>query len=111
MQSDWSSLTVAELQRQGKLLVEDGNHGENRPRPNEFEPTGVPFIRAADMDNGRVLFDTASRLNKTALARIRKGIGAPGDVLLSHKGTVGKVAFAPLDCEPFVCSPQTTFWR
>lgn len=63
------------------------------------------------MDNGRVLFDAASRINDVALARIRKGIGAPGDVLLSHKGTVGKVALAPLDCEPFVCSPQTTFWR
>ena len=63
------------------------------------------------MSDGRVLFESASRIDDTALARIRKGVGAPGDVLLSHKGTVGKVAFASLHCEPFVCSPQTTFWR
>lgn len=63
------------------------------------------------MDAGRILFSSASRINDTALARIRKGIGKPGDILLSHKGTVGKLATAPLDCEPFVCSPQTTFWR
>ncbi len=31
--------------------------------------------------------------------------------MLSHKGTVGKLAVAPESCEPFVCSPQTTFWR
>jgi type I restriction enzyme S subunit len=60
---------------------------------------------------GYVQFGFASRINDTARARIRKGIGAGGDVILSHKGTVGKIAFAPLDCEPFVCSPQTTFWR
>jgi type I restriction enzyme S subunit len=108
---EWTTRTVADLQQDGALLVEDGNHGEYRPRPDEFEPAGVAFIRAADMEGGRLLFQSASRINATALARIRKGIGRPGDVLISHKGTVGKVAFAPLDCEPFVCSPQTTFWR
>jgi type I restriction enzyme, S subunit len=102
---------VAELQQEGSLFVEDGNHGEYRPRPNEFSITGTPFIRAADLGDGRVLFDRAERINDVALARIRKGVGAPGDVLLSHKGTVGKVAQAALGCETFVCSPQTTLWR
>lgn len=103
--------TVAELQAEGILLVEDGNHGEYRPRPDEFIQDGVAFIRAADMDAGRVDFDAASHINDRARRRITKGIGAPGDVLLSHKGTVGKVAIVPGDAPPFVCSPQTTFWR
>ncbi len=111
MRADWPTLTVKELQDSGVLLVEDGNHGEYRPRPDEFVSDGVCFIRAADMDAGRILFAAASRINDVALRRIRKGIGKPGDILLSHKGTVGKLAVAPLDCEPFVCSPQTTFWR
>ncbi|MGI0133900.1 MAG: restriction endonuclease subunit S, partial [Candidatus Micrarchaeaceae archaeon] len=38
-------------------------------------------------------------------------IGAPGDILLSHKGTVGKIALVSANAPPFVCSPQTTFWR
>ncbi len=104
-------VTVSELQREGVLLVEDGNHGEYRPRQDEFVSVGIAFIRAADMENGRVLFDSASKINEIARQRITKGIGAPGDVLLSHKGTVGKVAFVPEDAPPFVCSPQTTFWR
>jgi len=111
MVSETRIATVADLQSEGALLVEDGNHGEYRPRPNEFVEDGVPFIRAADMEGGRVLFESASRISESALARIRKGIGKPGDILLSHKGTVGKVAKTPSDCEPFVCSPQTTFWR
>lgn len=103
--------TVAELQRQGLLLVQDGNHGEFRPRFDEFVENGVAFIRAADMDSGRVLFDSAAKINDTARRRISKGIGAPGDVLLSHKGTVGKTALVSQDAPAFVCSPQTTFWR
>lgn len=91
--------------------MEDGNHGEYRPRPDEFTDNGVAFIRAADMDAGTIDFKSASKINERARRRITKGIGAPGDVILSHKGTVGKVALAPKDAPPFVCSPQTTFWR
>jgi type I restriction enzyme S subunit len=111
MAGEWRRSKVADLQREGILLVEDGNHGEYRPRSDEFVHDGVSFIRAADMDNGRVLFDTASKINERARQRITKGIGAPGDVLLSHKGTVGKTALVPDEAPPFVCSPQTTFWR
>ncbi|MCY3840428.1 MAG: restriction endonuclease subunit S [Gammaproteobacteria bacterium] len=93
------------------MLVADGNHGEYRPRSDEFGQGEYAFIRAADMDDGRVLFDSAQRINDQALARIRKGVGHGGDVLFSHKGTVGKLALVPLDAPPFVCSPQTTFWR
>jgi type I restriction enzyme S subunit len=111
MAGSWDIATVSELQREGVLLVEDGNHGEYRPRPDEFVDEGVAFVRAADMDGGRVLFGAASKINQRARQRITKGIGKGGDVLLSHKGTVGKVALAPLSAPPFVCSPQTTFWR
>ena len=111
MTGKWNIATVMELQREGLLLVEDGNHGENRPRANEFADVGVAFIRAADMDAGRVLFESAARINEQAWNRITKGIGEPGDVLLSHKGTVGKVALVADDAPAFVCSPQTTFWR
>lgn len=111
MLSTWQRRTVSDLQRAGVLLVEDGNHGESRPRPDEFDTAGVHFVRAADMDHGRVLFDRASRINEVARRRITKGIGAPRDVLLSHKGTVGKIALVSDDAPSFVCSPQTTFWR
>lgn len=111
MEAEWPTFRVEELQAEGKLLVEDGNHGEYRPLPPEFGSGATAFIRAADMDNGRVRFESADRIIDTALARIRKGVGKGGDILFSHKGTVGKLALVPLDAPPFVCSPQTTFWR
>lgn len=112
MRSEWPLCKVTELQEEGILLVEDGNHGESRPRPSEFQSHGVAFIRAADIsDNGRILFENAGRISDVAFDRIRKGKAQPGDILFSHKGTVGKLALAPPDAPPFVCSPQTTFWR
>jgi len=111
LEAERPTLDVVTLQTEGWLLVEDGNHGEYRPRPEEFGTGVTAFVRAADLDNGRVLFESAERINETGLARIRKGIGKGGDILFSHKGTVGKLALVPLDSPPFVCSPQTTFWR
>ena len=111
MNSDWKERSVSELERTGALLVQDGNHGNDRPRPDEFASAGTAFIRAGDLAGGCVLLDQASRINDVAHARIRKGRGLPGDVLLSHKGTVGRVGLVPSDAPPFVCSPQTTFWR
>src|SRR5438552_13012028 len=111
MPNDWPRHSVIDLQRDGVLLVEDGNHGEDRPRREDFGQGDYAFIRAADMDDGRVIFESAERINQKALTRIRKGVGKGGDVLFSHKGTVGKLALVPLDAPPFVCSPQTTFWR
>jgi len=106
-----NAFKVADLEERGWLRVEDGNHGEYRPRQEEFGFGATRFIRAADLDGGRVRFETAELINDVARARIRKGIGAPGDILFSHKGTVGKLACVPLNAPPFVCSPQTTFWR
>ncbi len=106
-----SRALVRDLVEEGVLRVEDGNHGNDRPRPYEFVADGVAFIRAADMSSGVIDFDRAGKINDTAFRRIRKGVGEPGDVILSHKGTVGRVAVAPLDAPAYVCSPQTTFWR
>ncbi len=111
LRTDWTWHSVKELQDEGVLLVEDGNHGEYRPRPNEFTDDGTAFLRAADLSDGEVLFSAAGQINDVALRRIRKGIGKPGDLLFSHKGTVGKLAVAHQDAPSFVCSPQTTFWR
>lgn len=112
MTSNWQRLPVSQLEAAGILLVQDGNHGEYRPRREELVADGTPHVRAADIgDDGTIDFSGAQRINEAALARIKKGVGSRGDVLLTHKGTVGRVARVPADAPHFVCSPQTTFWR
>lgn len=112
MSSEWTTLTVAELERRQSVLVQDGNHGAYRPRKEEKVTSGIPHVRAADIrDNGSIDFAGAEQLAESAWQRIKKGRAQGGDVLLTHKGTVGRVAKVPEDATRFLCSPQTTFWR
>jgi type I restriction enzyme S subunit len=106
--------TVSELVSETKIFVEDGNHGENRPRQDEFceKDGGIPFLRPPDLKEGRVDFKNCDFINEQGFARVRKGIGKPGDVILTHRATVGRIAIACSDAPSvFVTNPGTTVWR
>ena len=104
--------SVIDLTQKGILFVEDGNHGENRPRQNEFAVSGIPFLRPPDLKNGRVDFENCGFINESGFARVRKGIGKPGDIILTHRATVGRMAITGSDAPPvFVTNPGTTIWR
>jgi hypothetical protein len=59
---------------------------------------GAPEVE----DDGEPIDEKIARLTKELLEAFD---------ILSHKGTVGRIAVAPTDAPDFVCSPQTTFWR
>ena len=106
--------TVSELVSASKIFVEDGNHGENRPRQDEFceQGNGIPFLRPPDLKEGRVDFRNCDFINAQGFARVRKGIGKPGDVILTHRATVGRIAITGSDAPTvFVTNPGTTIWR
>lgn len=103
--------SVSELAQEGVIFVEDGNHGEYRPLKDEFVGRGVPFVRPPDLNDGQVDLVNCSKINNEAFARVRKGIGQGGDVILSHRATVGRVAMASPDAPIFVTNPGTTVWR
>jgi type I restriction enzyme S subunit len=104
--------TVSELSEREVIFVEDGNHGENRPRQDEFAATGIAFLRPPDLKDGRVDFQSCSRINDAGFNRVRKGIGRRGDIILTHRATVGRIAITDDDApEVFVTNPGTTIWR
>ncbi|MEQ1759426.1 MAG: restriction endonuclease subunit S [Vicinamibacterales bacterium] len=104
--------TVSELSERGVIFVEDGNHGENRPRQDEFVATGIAFLRPPDLKNGRVDFQGCGRISDAGFRRVRKGIGRRGDIILTHRATVGRIAITDSDApEVFVTNPGTTIWR
>jgi len=104
--------TVSELSERNVIFVEDGNHGENRPRQDEFAATGIAFLRPPDLKDGRVDFQNCGRITEAGFIRVRKGIGQRGDIILTHRATVGRIAIAGDDApEVFVTNPGTTVWR
>ncbi len=105
----WRLVSVAELLLRGLLLdVKDGNHGSNHPRSSEFREDGAPFLMASDLQDGKVLWNSASRLGPETITRLKVGFALKGDVLFTHKASVGKTAIAEQDC---ILSPQVTYYR
>jgi len=105
----WALRPVADLLRSGLLLdVKDGNHGANHPKVAEFTSDGLPFITAAQVHDAIIDYASAPKVGGDVLARLRVGFAEPNDVILTHKGTVGRVAVADREC---VLTPQTTYYR
>ena len=105
-------VTIAELEDGGAIFaIQDGNHGEKHPKVNDYVEDGIPFIMASDLRVGYVDIQGANKLPQSITDRLRIGFCHGGDVLLSHKGSVGYVAIAP-DYDPYLMlTPQVTYYR
>lgn len=104
--------TVGDALDAGLLVsIQDGNHGERHPKVEDFSDAGTPFIMANCFSIGALNINRAYRLSDHWLSYLRKGFSRPGDVLLTHKGTVGETAIVPDDYDQLILSPQVTFYR
>jgi type I restriction enzyme S subunit len=109
----WERATFRQLLKDGSLeLVQDGNHGGAYPKPEEFAPTGIPIITGADLNAGVIDLRGCKFLKPASAARLRIGYAKQGDVLLTHKGTMGKTAIVPSLPWPYIIlNPQITLYR
>lgn len=109
---NWNKGTIEDALTSGLLLeIQDGNHGERHPKVSNFSPQGVPFITANCLANGKLDVSKAYKLDPSWLRKLRIGFAKAGDLLLSHKGTIGEVAVVPSWCEDLILSPQVTYYR
>lgn len=105
-------VTIGQLEDEGAIIaIQDGNHGEKHPKANDYVEAGIPFIMASDLRDGYVDVSGAKKLPQSITDRLRIGFARGGDILLSHKGSVGYVAVAP-DHDPYLMlTPQVTYYR
>lgn len=89
----------------------DGNHGAIHPKTSDYVSNGIPFIMANDLVNGKVNFQSCAFITETQAATLRKGFAKPGDVLLTHKATIGRTAIVPDDYNTIILTPQVTYYR
>jgi len=112
MRIEWRKKAIKELVNQNILDKPlDGNHGEIHPKKADFTKFGVPFIMASDLENGEVNQKTCKFISKVQANSLRKGFAKDGDVLLSHKGTIGRSALLRTTHESIVLTPQVTYYR
>lgn len=110
----WKVTTVGKLLKEKYIKnIQDGNHGKIHPKSSDYVDEGIPFIMANTLSDGKIDFAKSKKLPKVITDKLRIGFSLPGDILLSHKGTVGQVAIVPdkLDYPYLMLTPQVTYYR
>ena len=111
--ADWRNVTVGQLVSEGALeRPMDGNHGEMHPKTRDFVSFGVPFITANCLKDGKLDFDVCTFIRRQQADSLRIGFSYTGDVLLSHKATIGNTAIVgEIPYEYIMLTPQVTCYR
>jgi type I restriction enzyme, S subunit len=108
----WEVLKIDELVDKGVLAKPmDGNHGNIHPKSADFVDAGIPFVMASDLKDGTIDFAGCAYLRKEQSDRLQKGFAHEGDVLISHKATIGVTAIVPPVEDYVMLTPQVTYYR
>ena len=104
--------TVEELVQKNMLEKPlDGNHGNKHPKGSDYTEQGIPFIMVSDISNGRINYNTCKFISKKQRDTLDKGFSKEGDVLLSHKATIGITCIVDNEYPEIVITPQLTYYR
>lgn len=110
---DWHTATVGQLVKDGVLVKPlDGNHGNIHPKASDYVESGIPFLMASDIQHGQADLQGCKFIDKDLADSLQKGFACEGDVLLTHKGTVGETTILEGIKTPYVMlTPQVTYYR
>lgn len=109
---EWKEYTVQDLIDKGMLAEPmDGNHGEKHPKTGDYVPEGIPFIMANNLLGGTLDYNNCAFISAKQASTLVKGLAKPGDVLLTHKATIGRTAIVPNDYDLVILTPQVTYYR
>ncbi len=110
--TEWKEYTVQDLIDLNMIEEPmDGNHGGIHPKTTDYVPVGVPFIMANNLVDGGVDLENCSFITEEQANSLRKGFAHPGDVLLTHKATIGRTAIVPDKYPVIILTPQVTYYR
>ncbi|MFJ8232574.1 restriction endonuclease subunit S [Streptomyces sp. NPDC094448] len=99
--------TIAQLMHQGSLTFGDGY----RTKKSEHGRPGLPILRVAEVHNGFIRPEFSDYVSDSYRSAMSAKISQPGDIVLTTKGTVGRVAIIPDGSPQFVYSPQVCYFR
>jgi type I restriction enzyme, S subunit len=102
----WEEKTLEEV-----CIIGDGNHSSNYPKKDELVESGVPFIRATNLVAGRISGDDMRFLSPQKHAQLKKGHLKTGDVLITNRGEIGKMAIVDPDYDNSNLNSQIAWLR
>jgi type I restriction enzyme, S subunit len=105
-------ISIRELERRGAIKeIQDGNHGELHPKASDYVDDGIPFIMANNFIGNTVDVGATQKIPEPLAENLRIGFARDGDVLLTHKGTIGNTAIVNGANPYWMLTPQVTYYR
>ncbi|MCZ0912461.1 restriction endonuclease subunit S [Gordonia amicalis] len=101
------STSLRELADRREVEYGDGY----RTKKPELAWTGFRIIRAADIKNGSITAIGTDFVSDEYARQVGRKAALPGDVVVTTKGTVGRVAVIPIGVGRAVYSPQCCYFR
>ncbi|MET9086948.1 restriction endonuclease subunit S [Streptomyces sp. NPDC004237] len=98
---------IAQLATEGQLEFGDGY----RTKRAEHGQPGLPILRVAEVADGEIRPSFVDHVRDEFRAAMGRKTSQAGDVVLTTKGTVGRVAMVSADAPEFVYSPQVCYFR
>jgi len=84
----WSTAPIAEW----PIEIIDGDRSSNYPKERDFVAEGIPFLNTTNIRDGALDLSDLRFITKDKWSSIKKGRAEPGDVLMTTRGTIGRVA-------------------
>jgi type I restriction enzyme S subunit len=98
---------LAELATEKMLVFGDGY----RTKRSEHGQPGLPILRVAEVKDGRIEPEFVDFVADSYRSAMGGKVSQAGDVILTSKGTVGRVAAITATDPSFVYSPQLCYFR
>lgn len=89
--SEWDVNSIEHL----NLDISDGNYSSKYPKASDFKEVGVPFIRANNIKDMKVVDDQMRFISVAQHNELLKGHLKKNDILITTRGELGNIALVP----------------
>lgn len=100
-------VTLSQLVERGDLVLSDGY----RTRVDQLSVIGIPILRVADVLDAEVSPTYKDHIQESFRAKVGVKLSHVHDVVITTKGTVGRIALVPPGFPEHAYSPQLCFLR
>ena len=109
---DHQIYTIQELLDNKSILSHlDGNHGGLYPKADEFISSGIKYLSATMIIDGKMDLSLSKYLSEERAKKFTKGVSRNEDVLLAHNAVVGPSAILKTNEEYVILGTSLTYFR
>lgn len=77
------------------ITIIDGDRSSKYPKRDEFKSSGVPFLNSTNISDGALDLSETNYISEEKYQSIKKGRVVSGDIVMTTRGSIGKVARIP----------------